>query len=667
MSSVISPSLGLSPARPFPDDCLAKFKPERELASGGYGAVYLARQESLDRLVAVKLLLGHVLKDAAQIQRFIAEARITASLKHPHVVTVIDHGAEYRVPWIAYEYLPGPSLRARLSNGSLAPREAAIAAMQVAEALDAAHALDVLHRDVKPDNVLTASPGHYKVADFGIARWTDDARVNTGTGLILGTPAYIAPEQVKGQPASPSSDIYALGVMLFELVTATLPFDTANPLKMLEMQVSDAPPLPSERNAAVPPELERIILRALAKQPEERFASAREMADTLAAFIAAPEEPAGLGSGRVRRPPGRSAGQRETLQTRPLSGAHAPGSVAPGGAAQVQEPATAAGLRRAAVAVGAAVFVAGAALALALRGMPPIGIPSPGPTATGAVIKESVAAPPASPRAPSKVVEMREWLPPLLADLEELIRKPPARVVELRIRQILDGIWARVDAQTARKLPDRVLAITCRDLGWRNDAIREHRGAMLKNKQPEAMRALEQEYAVSLEHGRVVMAACLERQPLPFAVLVEAGLQYAQLAHDRCLVIDKGGPAKVRRQVQAWAAQYPGHPLLALTTAAIASAGDAPRPELWTGVLAWAEREGLPREATGSDAIAWYALLRYAISHSGGRDLAHVSRVVAIEERVRARGGELQKKVKERDAFYEQVGSARTGLSELDN
>ena len=162
--------------------------------------MWRALDTQLSRPAAVKLLHAHALAEADQLKRFEREARVTARIAHPHVVTVLDCGSAAGVPWIAYELLPGPSLRQVLEAGALPLAQALAAAHQVALALAASHAQGVLHRDVKPDNVLGAGPDAWKVADFGIASWAGDTAVRTATGVILGTPAYIAPEQVHGAP-----------------------------------------------------------------------------------------------------------------------------------------------------------------------------------------------------------------------------------------------------------------------------------------------------------------------------------------------------------------------------------------------------------------------------------------------------------------------------------
>lgn len=283
MSTVPSPPRGLSESDPFPPDCAEKFASVRRLAIGGFGAVHLAVHRELERQVAIKVLHADVLRDPEQVQRFDTEAKITASLNHPHIVQVLDHGAAFGIPWIAYEFVPGKSLRQLLNAApSGLDLEAAVdASIQVAGALEMAHARGVIHRDVKPDNVLEAEPGQYKVTDFGIAKWARDGAVKTRTGIVLGTPAYVAPEQILGETATPTSDVYAMGVMLFELVTGLRPYEHDNPVLLLEQHLRAPIPRVSDRRPGLPAALERVLTHALAKASRDRYASAGEFAEAL--------------------------------------------------------------------------------------------------------------------------------------------------------------------------------------------------------------------------------------------------------------------------------------------------------------------------------------------------------------------------------------------------
>jgi serine/threonine-protein kinase len=266
---------------PLPAGCALRFEAVRVIATGGYGIVYQALQRDLGRQVAIKVL--HQLDDPEQVARFREEARVTAQLRHPHVVEILDHGIDESVPWIAYELLAGPPVRGLLRTGPLAWKTAVAITGQVAAALDEAHATGILHRDIKPDNVLEAGPGHYKVADFGIAKWSG-ASFRTKTGVVLGSPAYLSPEQATGGAASAASDLYALGIMLFELLTGRPPFVDGNVMILLERHARS--PMPSVRSvrADVPAALEALVFRLTQKKPTDRPARGRDVVDTLAAL-----------------------------------------------------------------------------------------------------------------------------------------------------------------------------------------------------------------------------------------------------------------------------------------------------------------------------------------------------------------------------------------------
>ena len=201
----------------------------------------LATQQGVDRPVAIKLLHAEHVADVEQVRRCCDEARVTASLAHPNVVRVLDFDVEAGVPWIAYEYLDGETLHARLARGRLPWVEAARAAADVLAALEAAHARGVLHRDIKPQNVLSARSGEWKVADFGIAKWTGRSAVKTRTGMLVGTPEYVAPEVLAGQPAGPPADLYATGALLHELVCGAPPFRDDNLVNVLRAHLEVAP------------------------------------------------------------------------------------------------------------------------------------------------------------------------------------------------------------------------------------------------------------------------------------------------------------------------------------------------------------------------------------------------------------------------------------------
>src|SRR3712207_3762847 len=252
------------------------------LGDGGMARVYLARDNVLDREVALKVLRDQYGYDEALVERFRREARNAASLNHPNIVQVYDQGRDDDgTYYIAMEYVPGGTLKDLMAKeGSLAPKEAAGIASRVAVALEVAHGRGIVHRDIKPQNVLLSASGEPKVADFGIAR-AASSKTMTETNLILGTAAYMSPEQVRGEPVGPASDLYSLGVVLYEMLTSRLPYQADDPIATAMKHTNDPVPHPREANPAVPEDVDALVVKLLAKRPEDRYASAAELAEDL--------------------------------------------------------------------------------------------------------------------------------------------------------------------------------------------------------------------------------------------------------------------------------------------------------------------------------------------------------------------------------------------------
>lgn len=253
------------------------------------GRVYRAYDGRLKREVALKVMAEHYAQTPEFVERFEREIRNVASLDHPNVVRVFDSGeAEDGSPYMAMELASGGTLKDRIrSMGPLPPREAARVALQVAEALGAAHAGGIVHRDVKPENVLLTETGGAKVGDFGIARATE-ATAMTHTSMILGTAPYLSPEQARGEPVGPSSDLYSLGVVLYESLTGRTPFGTGehlSPLAIAMKHCNEPAPSARARNREVPEALELITLTLMRKRPEERHPDAAALVADLAAFL----------------------------------------------------------------------------------------------------------------------------------------------------------------------------------------------------------------------------------------------------------------------------------------------------------------------------------------------------------------------------------------------
>ena len=279
------------------------------LGRGGMAEVYAGIDRRLERPVAIKLLQESMAARPDVRTRFEAEARAAATLTQPHAVAVYDTGEHEGVPFIVMERLPGHTLADRIAAGTLPPEDVRAIAVQVLGALGAAHAAGIVHRDVKPGNVLVATDGSVKIADFGIAKSIDVASDLTGTGQVLGTPAYLAPEQVEGRGASPASDIYALGVVLYEALTGQKPFGGTTPVAVAQaVVVGDHRPL-AELRPDIDKPLVDTVERAMARDPEQRFPSAASMAaalsvlpPTLAAADAVPARRRHPGPRRHQRP-----------------------------------------------------------------------------------------------------------------------------------------------------------------------------------------------------------------------------------------------------------------------------------------------------------------------------------------------------------------------------
>ena len=246
------------------------------------GEVYLARDRVLGRDVALKVLRRQYAGDDEFAERFKREAMSAASLSHPNIVQVYDRGeTEEPASYIAMEYVPGGTLKERISReGPLEAADAAGLGVQVAEALGAAHDRGMVHRDVKPQNVLLTARGGAKVADFGIARAGSSATIST-TGSVMGTAGYMSPEQALGKPATPKSDLYSLGVVLYEALTGELPYTADNPIAVSMKHVNEPLRPPIELNTSIPRGMNAIVTKLLAKDPEDRYADADELADDL--------------------------------------------------------------------------------------------------------------------------------------------------------------------------------------------------------------------------------------------------------------------------------------------------------------------------------------------------------------------------------------------------
>src|SRR5215203_6059073 len=252
------------------------------VGSGGMANVFLAHDEVLDRDIALKLLKDRYAEDEEFVERFRREARSAAALANPYIVPIFDRGeTEDGTYYIAMEYVPGGTLKDRIrTTGAFPPRIAAELALQTAEALHAAHQRGVIHRDVKPDNILFADSENVKVVDFGIARATEATTISH-PGDILGSVKYMSPEQAAGERIGPASDLYSLGVILYEMLTGVVPFEVETPADVPVKHAGGPPPHPREVNPMVPEGTDALVMRLLATDPEDRYGSAGRLAREL--------------------------------------------------------------------------------------------------------------------------------------------------------------------------------------------------------------------------------------------------------------------------------------------------------------------------------------------------------------------------------------------------
>jgi predicted Ser/Thr protein kinase len=313
---------------------LGEYTLRKPIGRGAMGQVWLARQESLDRLVAVKVLPKELAKDESFLARFRREAKVAASMIHPNVIQIYSFGIEADVPYFAMEFVEGEDLAAKIKKGQgFSVKEAVRIVAGVARALECAQEKGMVHRDIKPANIMIAKNGTVKVMDFGLAKAASVRSAITQAGLIMGTPTYMSPEQGKGRELDVRSDMYSLGIVLYKLLTGDVPFEADTPTAVIFRHIYDPPRPPRELNPDVPGNLEKIVLRLLEKKPEARYATPSELLADLEAFL-------GGATTSVARP-AVSAGPEQTVRTEAIVPDRTPTSVTEPLMAAPAEPAEA--------------------------------------------------------------------------------------------------------------------------------------------------------------------------------------------------------------------------------------------------------------------------------------------------------------------------------------
>ena len=280
---------------------LAGYRIDRLLGRGGMSSVYLAEQLRLQRKVALKLMAAELAHDERFRERFLRESQLAASLDHPNVVPVYDADETDGVLYIAMRYVEGADLRELLHRSSPLPPARAVAIVgQAAAGLDAAHRRGLVHRDVKPGNILIGEDDHVYVSDFGLTKQASSQSGLTATGQLVGTVDYVAPEQIQGQPVDDRADVYALTCVLYEALVGAKPFEKDTEVATIWAHIQDPPPAPSAARSELPKGLDDVVARGMAKRPDERYATCRELVD-------AARQELGVSSGEISLPPGAAA------------------------------------------------------------------------------------------------------------------------------------------------------------------------------------------------------------------------------------------------------------------------------------------------------------------------------------------------------------------------
>lgn len=306
-----------------------RYRLDQQIGEGGMAVVYSGHDLLLNRQVAVKILRAQYAGDENFLKRFEREGQLAAGMSHPNIVSVYDVGSDQGLHYIVMEHIRGPNLKELIrKQGPFSVDGAVFIIAQVASALDYAHQRNLVHRDIKPQNILVDREGNAKVVDFGIAKGLQDANL-TEVGTGMGTVHYVSPEQARGEQATPASDLYSTGIVLYEMLTRSLPFNADTPVGVAMQHVSAQPPRPSTINPAIPPQVEAIVLRAIAKNPADRYPSGAALETALRHWDSPPPQATQTTALPPPPPPVKQQPRQRARQRQPQITRQAPAVPAP--------------------------------------------------------------------------------------------------------------------------------------------------------------------------------------------------------------------------------------------------------------------------------------------------------------------------------------------------
>lgn len=482
-----------------------KYRVGELLARGGYGRVYKGLQVDLEREVAIKILDVPPGEDPLAARRFVEEARLTAQLTHPNIVTILELGEEGGVPWIAYELLPGESIKDLLDEErKLSWPRAREVMLQVASALETAHAKGIIHRDIKSENVLVAGKNLYKVADFGIGKWLGQERVKTAAGMLVGTPAYMAPEVILARDIQPAADFYSLGILLYEMVVGRLPVDSSNLAKALRWHLEGEVPKPTDADPDLPARVDHVVAGLLRKDPAkrvQRLADLRELCQEAVVIDGGSRRPSRVGP--------REETPRETLRPGRTVSMGGKGEALPSTASRPPPPAS----RITGPAMGAMTL-----LVLLAIGLVAADVMRPRPADTTQIVSPSPVPSPAVAREPAPRIQVA-------------LSKDAARPVSLELVRIPGGTFRMGEEDRPDTNPDTratpIHDVTVRPFYLGIYELTRDQYAAISDQPPPRPDGARRPALVQFSEAEKLLAGLRRRTNLPFRLPSEAEWEMA--------------------------------------------------------------------------------------------------------------------------------------------